>query len=398
MATSDDSVIRKVRHAAGRRSRNTSGPRVCLFILFTCLTGYPASADDVFVKVIARPGEMTSAQLEDGWVRPAATQDAEPRWGIEDGIQFGIWPSGGGPRGLIRVYAPYLGFPDDRVVNFIAIEPMKRNARSFSELERSLLDDVNGLRFWSEDSIEAIGEPKLPWRPAQGQTRLIPDAQGGHVQALTVVIVTERFRTGTQAAVEVTIRQDRPHELRLRTFILGNQRDIDACVLTATMGNFMRLRKLWLRDEVVTSHGLFPNHRGNNFTPHHAFDLDQLFRTPDGGMLLVATPDEQDLTQAVYDPAVHHVWRYAGRPGAQYWRMQKQDITETLRAQVNARFTYWASNAPIPGGVSFENFELVDQYHEGQTFIFGISDVLPKDDLHHAYQPYTPNQPRGFDR
>ena len=43
-------------------------------------------------------------------LRPAEGKAAEPTWGIKRGIAIGLWPNPG-PRGLIRVYTPYLGQP-----------------------------------------------------------------------------------------------------------------------------------------------------------------------------------------------------------------------------------------------------------------------------------------------
>ncbi len=45
---------------------------------------------------------------------------------------------------------------------------------------------------------------------------------------------------------------------------------------------------------------------------------------------------------------------------------------DTLHVRVNGRAKYWASKSPIPGGVSFENFEMVDEFKSGQEFWFGV--------------------------
>lgn len=321
------------------------------------------------------------------WIQPSADSPAEPRWGIKGGIQFGIWPSSGrGPRGLIRIYAPYVGFADDRTVNFIAIEPMKNNRRSLSELEISLLDNERGLRFWSVNTLDEIGDPEWPWEPARGEIITVPDDKGGEVEALRVVIVTEKFRAGMQIAVEAVIRADHPHEVRLRPVMHGKQIDIDACVLSATMGNFMRLRQLWLRDQMRTSHLLYRGYRESDFAPHRAFLLHQLFRTPDGDVLVAATPDEADLADAEFHPDVRRHWREAVNTCTQYWRVESKHVRDSLRVQVNGRYAYWASAAPIPGGVSIENFELVDDYRPGQEFIFGISPNRITSPLAESYQ------------
>ena len=108
--------------------------------------------------------------VEGGWLRPAPGAGAEPRWGHPDGLQVGLHPLPG-PRGLLRIFAPYLGHPRERLLNFIAIEPIPAGAteRGYSELEHSVLDDADGKRFWSVDALDAdAGTPRDPLSPARG--------------------------------------------------------------------------------------------------------------------------------------------------------------------------------------------------------------------------------------
>ena len=62
--------------------------------------------------------EKLSPPAEDGiWLRPGKSP-AEPIIGHKDGIQLALWPTRG-PRGVIRVYAPYVGGGHMRsVINF----------------------------------------------------------------------------------------------------------------------------------------------------------------------------------------------------------------------------------------------------------------------------------------
>ncbi len=64
-------------------------------------------------------------------------------------------------------------------------------------------------------------------------------------------------------------------------------------------------------------------------------------------------------------------WAYPGENFVQYWR-QPEPVDADLAAVVNARKTYWMSQIPIPGGKSFENFELNAAFHPGQVFIYGV--------------------------
>ena len=111
---------------------------------------------------------MINEPLQQGpWIHPSPDFPAEPRWGFADGIQLGIAPLGG-PRGLLRIYAPYLDHPRDRLINFIAIEPIPAGAdrRGYSELEPSRLDPERGKRFWSASSVDApeigLGDHPVP--------------------------------------------------------------------------------------------------------------------------------------------------------------------------------------------------------------------------------------------
>ncbi len=79
------------------------------------------------------------------WIRPAPTAPTTPVWGHAAGLQVGLAPLPG-PRGLLRIYTPYLGQPPRRMLNFIAIEPIVegQTRRGYSELEPSDLDSAPG--------------------------------------------------------------------------------------------------------------------------------------------------------------------------------------------------------------------------------------------------------------
>jgi len=78
--------------------------------------------------------ELATPESEGLWVRPAARSPAQPVWGHADGLRVGLAPMPG-PRGLLRIYAPYLGHPPERMINFIAVEPIVvgHGRRGFSE-------------------------------------------------------------------------------------------------------------------------------------------------------------------------------------------------------------------------------------------------------------------------
>ncbi|MCH8240343.1 MAG: hypothetical protein IIB62_09905, partial [Proteobacteria bacterium] len=51
-------------------------------------------------------------------------------------------------------------------------------------------------------------------------------------------------------------------------------------------------------------------------------------------------------------------WSYDSRKLTQYWRVPLEHVRPDLRVRVNGRRVYWAGELEIPGGVSFENFEI----------------------------------------
>src|SRR5262245_50115776 len=134
-----------------------------------------------------------AAPVVDGvWLSPARDRNAEPVWGINDGIAVGLWPTSG-PRGLIRIYAPYLGQRRPRMVNYISIEPVVKGVRGQSELEVGLGGKKQGLAFWTADTRNAVSMPREPTSPARGRSERVE----GH-DALTLYLATERFRNGAQ--------------------------------------------------------------------------------------------------------------------------------------------------------------------------------------------------------
>src|SRR5438874_651509 len=64
------------------------------------------------------PPAAQPAEADDVWLRPEGERP-DPVWGVKGGLSVSLWPTGG-PRGLIRVYAPYLGQRFPRMVNFIS--------------------------------------------------------------------------------------------------------------------------------------------------------------------------------------------------------------------------------------------------------------------------------------
>lgn len=313
-------------------------------------------------------GPLGVEPVVDGvWLRPATGNPAEPRWGHPDGLQVGLHPLPG-PRGLLRVFTPYLGHDRLRLLNFIAVEPIPvgHTHRGLSELEHSALDDARGKRFWSADTA-GDGEPRDPRAPARGVVDLVDG-----VERLSVWIGVERFENGAAVDVRMRFRADRPHEVEVMASRRADSAELAACILTATMGNYARLRRLRLRDRVVEPRELWPDFDGEHFADHASFPLVELVR--DGEAAVVeAVPDEDDPAAAVYAPDVKTHWRYEGARAVQGWRVERPH--PDLRALVNARRVYWASEAPIPGGDSYENVEVVEPFREGAPATFFVEPL-----------------------
>jgi hypothetical protein len=312
--------------------------------------------------------EMTEPEVDGGWLRPSSTSPAEPRWGHPDGIQVGIAPLRG-PRGLLRIFTPYLEHPRDLLVNFIAIEPVPAGQphRGLSELEHSGLDDVRGKRFWSADSPDDA-TPLDPLLPARG---VIETVDG--VERLRVFVLVEPFDNGADVYVRLSFRADRPHEVGIATYARDTSVPLDFCIVTATMGNFARLRELHLADRVVTPAKLWPGFGGTDFAEHAKFGLAEFTRNEAGDATVSATPDELEPHTAEYASDTHPHWHYSGLRAVQTWTAERP--SPRLEVWVNARWAYWASASPIPGGPSYENFELVEPFEQGREFLFSIDPL-----------------------
>jgi hypothetical protein len=252
------------------------------------------------------------------------------------------------------------------VINFIAVEPILegQDRRGYSELEPSRLDGVRGKRFWSVDvpNDHATGPQQ---QPARGVISCEDD-----VETLEVFILVEQFNSGAHPYLRLRFQSDRPYDVAIAVFAHDDSKTMRSCVLTATMGNYARLRRLHLANRTVLSTDLWPRFDGDGFTRPRRFPLEQLSRTPEGHAVVSATTNEREPGNAKYAPGTFKGWKYQGRRAVQYWRSESP--RDTLHVRVNGRAKYWASKSRIPGGVSFENFEMVDEFKSGQEFWFGV--------------------------
>jgi len=313
---------------------------------------------------------LAVSQNGDGqWLRQKDPQGALI-WGRRDGLIFGLPSPGGirGPRGLIRVGILGKSSGEPELINFIAIEPVTKGAgsrfsrMSFSELEMSELDTgKRGKRLWVAN---VAGD--LTTLPAKPQP----------VERLSVRIEVEPF-TANRARVYViaNVYSDRPGELELAVHHHDDSAPIEELTVTATMGNYERLRHLWLKDRVVDSRELFAAYTGDGFIDKENYSRDEMLMYEDGDALVLATTNEDN--PSVVKVTARPSWTYRSIKLTQYWRVPAWHVQPDLRVKVNGRRVYWASTVPIPGGLSFENFEVRQRYVPGQAFVFGLTPKNP---------------------
>lgn len=314
--------------------------------------------------------ELAPVEKNGIWIQPAQGKPARPVWGHVNGIRVGIAPMPG-PRGLLRIYTPYLGHEEGKMINFIAFEPVPEGEkrRGFSELEMSRLDQVRGKRFWSANGPDCK-EPLPEILPASG---IVEQVNG--TECLTVYIFSERFNNGARVFSRMRFFENRPYEVELTTNVCADSGGLDKFILTATMGNFARLRTLYLAEGTKSSQDLWPEYRDIHFAPHDFTPVDEMIRDASGGAYFIASPDEKKPQHADYAADTNEHWKYYGGRATQYWYCPDPD--PGLTGLVNGRYTYWASQSPIPGGISFENVELNAPFKQGERYIFGVSPVSP---------------------
>jgi hypothetical protein len=346
---------------------------------------------------------QNQAPPQSEWIQPHAPGDPLI-WGRKDGILFGLPSPGGlrGPRGLIRVgvLSPTTGKPE--LLNFIAIEPVtlgpgSRSSRmAFSELEPSRLDldehgkGEHGKRLWPDLSsydLSSYDRSNLPTGTLQtfpGERNNPAAPSTGNIERLSVQIDVERF-SANDAHVHLiaSIDSDHPDELKLSVFADNDSPPIEELALTATMGNFERLRRLWLHHCVVDSRELMGTYTGDAFDDPPNYPLRDMLRTGDGDAIVFATTNEDNPSSFPGTPSGH--WHYPLPKLTQYWRIAAHDIEPDLRVRVNGRRVYWASHDLVPGGIAYENFDVRQRYVSGQTFIFGITAEPPW-----QFQPSVP--------
>ncbi len=307
------------------------------------------------------------------WIFPDGIKDTDPYWGIKDGIGISCPPHKGVVRGLLGIHTPYLGHKPDRVLNYIAIEPVVDNQRSYSELEISKIDNKQGLKIRTSDKfIPDYSINMLSDIPAKG---IIEEKDG--IQTLTFYIYIETLANGSKPIIQVILSDNKPYEIAFRIFAAKDSKPFRTCILTATMGNYAQLRYLWLKGEIIEAKNLWPDfsEKDIGFAPHKQWHADSILKL-DSGAYTACTTSIISSDSVKHDEKIPWWWKYEGKIATQYWRVPNP--TKDLIVRVNGRTNYYGmSEGRIPGGIAFENFEVEEPFVSGQEFIFGATTVKP---------------------
>ena len=326
------------------------------------------------------------------WIRPKDEKDAA-LWGIKGGIVFSLWPYGvesgkgiygGGPRGLIRI-----GTEEDGrfyLINFLAIEPVVKGKMEFSEISPSKVDGHWGKLLWA-----AASENATAFSPLANTRGVIthPLPNRPEVEELSVYILMEQYMSGAYPYLRLSIRNDRPEEIGVQIFNRPDSEPMNYCHITATMGNYARLRQLQLKNQVIDAREIYKGYTGIDFIEKEPYPTTAFIRSKRGDYFVFATGNEnlETLRQWPNDSLARKKSNWQYRPMVkftQYWRKEPAMDYPGLQIRVNGRYRYWSGGSrnpahymAIPGGAAFENFELREPYVAGQQVFFGISKQNP---------------------
>ena len=336
-------------------------------------------------RLLLWPIVLSSFAIHEARAEFKVSGDPPVSFGVRGGVHVGLHPAAfdaraeGGPRGLLRIAVEHDGQP--HLLNYIAVEPIVGGRRGYSELEKSA-DGKPGKR---------LILTRVPGsnRTAEKNDRLYSIEQTALGRALRFSFEVERFRNGARPRVEVTLFERLPEVVRFRTFAMSDSKLMESLVLTATMGNQLRCRDLWLSETSVSSRELFHDFSANGFASCDAFPLSTMHRTRDGDIVAVITPDEYEPRETI--PRADRAWHSSLPWLGQYWLKRAGCKTRKLRVLINGRRVYWGGDLSIPGGPSIENFEFNEPFKSGQETWFGITFEDPATRFGFPYRaPHAP--------
>src|SRR5699024_5179365 len=268
-----------------------------------------------------------------------------------------------------------------------AIEPVVNGKQEFSEISPSRVDGKLGKLIWAGSNIRH--NRYAPFAGTRGEVTH-PDPEHPKVEQLTFYIFMEKFLNGAHPYLKVTLRSDRPQEIGFQIFNFEDSSPIQRCALTATMGNYSRMRLLYLKDTVIDSRKLYKNYNGIDFIEKEGYPFNRLMKDKKGNFIAMVTTNET-LSQLLSWPQKSGYkgshWKYTPPfKVTQYWKKDNSSFDSSLHVRVNGRAKYWSGGSrnsadyiEIPGGSAFENFEMREKYNPGEKFYFGITRKSPEE-------------------
>jgi len=299
----------------------------------------------------------TNPNLHGDWIYPATANDNSV-WGIKKGIAFGVQRNGTPPQideAPGGTWAPgllYIMWTDSQgkthFFNYLGFEVLSAKGLDQSEAEKIVFTP---------------GEPKI------------------ENNIMTVVFKMSEFQRNKISGI-ITVRIDKNHPREIEISAQNPDQETDPVLyfhVSATAGNLARLRNLYLKDEVVNSRELFAGMQQNAacFYPLQTFDLSKLPIDAAGNITVYAGNDETG--QWVGDWGSATAPFYGGQKFYQYWKKYPGSYKDDLKITVNARDKYFSgflnscNGKQVLGGVAYENFDMAEQYFDGQTFWYGYS-------------------------
>ena len=130
---------------------------------------------------------------------------------------------------------------------------------------------------------------------------------------------------------------------------------------------------------VVNAKNLYKGFSGNGFADWEYWGHRKLRKDSRGDLLFIARPDENNPWNT---PPYPHDYRLL-----QYYRKKKGSWSSDLKGGVNGRTRMWGTGKAIPGGVSYENLAILENFDQGQTFSYGIYNGSVKDLLDRKKPP-----------
>ena len=299
-------------------------------------------------------------------------------WGLRGGIVVGLYPARfsyldetGGPRGLIRI-----GYESEGVVyfiNFMGVSPVRERRGELSlyssELTDSPGDGRRGIRFFPYPA-DYLDHPGLyPKPPPLDQVAAVEG--NGRDEVMTFGFRTEEYPNGAVAFVIARIDSARPNEVEFESWLLAGQTETRSLVLSTTWGNITRLRNAYLKGGTINARQIWPDYSASGFAQMKFWRPSQLLSDRGGDLLFVVGPDEDRPWET--QPYPHRAKLL------QYYRKKPGTWGDDLRAMVNGRANYWKTFKSVPGGITFENVTLVEEFRQDQTFIYGFYNGAVRD-------------------